>query len=51
MSNSNISKDTNNNPLNIPQNNNIKNNLQEISKIPKNIGPYEIIKKLKDGGY
>ena len=51
MSNSNISFDYNNNPLNYAQNNQLKNNLSEIVKIPKNIGPYEIISKLKDGGY
>ena len=51
MSNSNISFDYNNNPLNCAQNNQLKNNLSEIVKIPKNIGPYEIISKLKDGGY
>ena len=51
MSNSNNSNDINNNCLNIPINNSEKNNSQETIKIPKNIGPYEIIKKLKDGGY
>ena len=51
MSNSNISFDNNNNPLNILQNNSSKNNLQETLNIPKNVGPCEIIKKLKDGGY
>ena len=51
MSNSNISYELNNNPLNIVQNIPLKNNLQEIIKIPKNIGPYEIISKLKDGCY
>ena len=51
MSNSNISFDNNNNPLNILHKNSSKNNLQETFNIPKNIGPYEIIKKLKDGGY
>ena len=51
MSNSNNSNDINNNGLNILINNSAKNNSQETSKIPKNIGPYEIIKKIKDGGY
>ena len=51
MSNSNNSNDINNNGLNILINNSTKNNSQETSKIPKNIGPYEIIRKLKDGGY
>ena len=51
MSNSNNSNEINNNGLNILINNSVKNNSQETSKIPKNIGPYEIIKKLKDGGY
>ena len=37
MSNSNISFDYNNNPLNCAQNNQLKNNLSEIVKIPKKI--------------
>ena len=51
MSNQNISFDNNNNPLHIFQNNSPTNNEQETFPIPKNVGPYEIIKKLKDGGY
>ena len=51
MSNPNISIDINNNQLNNLQNNPSKNNLQELYKVPKNIGPYEIITKIKEGGY
>ena len=51
MSSANISLETNNNTLNILNNNPSKNNLQESFKVPKNIGPYEIITKIKDGGY
>ena len=51
MSNTNISYDLNNNTLNGFHNNPSKKNLPEIIKIPKNIGPYEIISKLKDGCY
>ena len=51
MSNQNNSIEKNNNPLNIILKQPSKNNIQETTKIPKNIGPYQIIKKLKDGGY
>ena len=43
--------DNNNNPLNILQSQQPKKIMQETAKIPKNIGPYEIISKIKDGGY
>ena len=51
MSSANISLEANNNTLNILKENPSQNNLQESFKVPKNIGPYEIITKIKDGGY
>ena len=51
MSNPNNNLENNNDPKNIIVKQPSKNNLQDTIKIPKNIGSYEIIKKLKDGGY
>ena len=51
MSNPNNNLENNNNPKNIIVKQPSKNTLQDSIKIPKNIGPYEIIKKLKEGGY
>ena len=51
MSNSNNNLENNNNPINMIVKQPSENNLQDTIKIPKNIGPYEIIKKLKEGGY
>ena len=51
MSNSNITVDKNSNPLNIPLTNQSQKNTQEEPRIPKNIGPYEIITKIIDGCY